>query len=56
MKFGVIYELSVPRPFATGIERQVILNALEQIRLANELGRRNLNREPLKAKCATSTL
>jgi len=38
MKFGVMYELSVPRPFANGIERTVIENALEQIRLADELG------------------
>jgi alkanesulfonate monooxygenase SsuD/methylene tetrahydromethanopterin reductase-like flavin-dependent oxidoreductase (luciferase family) len=38
MKFGVIYELSVPRPFVDGIEQTVIENALEQIRLADELG------------------
>lgn len=38
MKFGVIYELSVPRPFTNGIERTVIENALEQIRLADQLG------------------
>ena len=38
MKFGVMYELSVPRPFADGIERTVVENALEQIRLADELG------------------
>ncbi len=38
MKFGVIFELSVPRPFTDGIEQKVILNALEQIRLAEELG------------------
>jgi len=38
MKFGVIFELSVPRPFTDGIEQKVILNALEQIRLADELG------------------
>ena len=38
MKFGVMYELSVPRPFTGGIERTVIENALEQIRLADELG------------------
>ncbi len=33
-----MYELSVPRPFEDGIERTVIENALEQIRLADELG------------------
>ena len=33
-----MYELSVPRPFADGIERTVIENALEQIRLADALG------------------
>ncbi len=38
MKFGVIFELSVPSPFSGGIERTVIENALEQIRLADELG------------------
>lgn len=38
MQFGVMYELSVPRPFEGGIERTVIENALEQIRLADELG------------------
>ena len=38
MKFGVLFELSVPRPFGNGIEQTVIMNALEQIRLAEELG------------------
>ena len=38
MKFGVMFELSVPRPFTGGIERIVYENALEQIRLADELG------------------
>jgi hypothetical protein len=38
MEFGLIFELSVPRPFTPGIERCVIENALEQIRLADELG------------------
>ncbi len=38
MKFGVIFELSVPRPFAPGEEGRVFFNALEQIRLADELG------------------
>ena len=38
MKFGVFYELSVPRPWTHESERQVYLNALEQVRLADELG------------------
>ena len=38
MRFGIFYELSVPRPFAPGVERQVYENALEQVRLADELG------------------
>jgi len=38
MKFGIFYELSVPRPWDGESERQVYLNALEQVRLADELG------------------
>jgi len=38
MRFGIFYELSVPRPFTPGVERQVYENALEQVRLADELG------------------
>src|SRR5262245_41944977 len=38
MKFGVFYELSVPRPWDGEAERQVYMNALEQVRLADELG------------------
>ena len=38
MKFGVFYELSVPRPWDREAERQVYMNALEQVRLADELG------------------
>jgi alkanesulfonate monooxygenase SsuD/methylene tetrahydromethanopterin reductase-like flavin-dependent oxidoreductase (luciferase family) len=38
VKFGVIFELSVPRPFHAGAEGTVFRNALEQIRLADELG------------------
>ncbi len=38
MRFGIFYELSVPRPFAVGVERRVYENALEQVRLADELG------------------
>jgi alkanesulfonate monooxygenase SsuD/methylene tetrahydromethanopterin reductase-like flavin-dependent oxidoreductase (luciferase family) len=38
MKFGIFFELSTPRPFAGGIERQVYHHALEQARVADELG------------------
>ena len=38
MKFGLIFELSVPRPFTAENERKVFDNALEQCRLADELG------------------
>ena len=38
MKFGIFYELSVPRPWDKEAERKVYMNALEQVRLADELG------------------
>lgn len=38
MKFGIFYELSVPRPFSPEIESQVYHNSLEQIRVADEVG------------------
>src|SRR3989441_9935223 len=38
MKFGIFYELSVPRPWERESERKVYMNALEQVRLADELG------------------
>jgi alkanesulfonate monooxygenase SsuD/methylene tetrahydromethanopterin reductase-like flavin-dependent oxidoreductase (luciferase family) len=38
MKFGLFFELSVPRPFTPEGEHQVFMNALEQARLADELG------------------
>jgi alkanesulfonate monooxygenase SsuD/methylene tetrahydromethanopterin reductase-like flavin-dependent oxidoreductase (luciferase family) len=38
MKFGLFYEISVPRPWTRESERTVYLNALEQVRLADELG------------------
>ncbi|MGH7859229.1 MAG: LLM class flavin-dependent oxidoreductase, partial [Candidatus Binatia bacterium] len=38
VQFGVFFELSVPRPFADGAERTVYENALEQARVADELG------------------
>lgn len=36
--FGVFFELSVPRPFTPEGEHRVLLHALEQARLADELG------------------
>jgi alkanesulfonate monooxygenase SsuD/methylene tetrahydromethanopterin reductase-like flavin-dependent oxidoreductase (luciferase family) len=38
VKFGIFFELSVPRPFGRQAEHQVYANALEQARLADELG------------------
>jgi alkanesulfonate monooxygenase SsuD/methylene tetrahydromethanopterin reductase-like flavin-dependent oxidoreductase (luciferase family) len=38
MRFGLFYEISVPRPWTRESERTVYLNALEQVRLADELG------------------
>ncbi|MBI4636361.1 MAG: LLM class flavin-dependent oxidoreductase [Candidatus Rokubacteria bacterium] len=38
MRFGLFYELSVPRPWTRESERAVYANALEQVRLADELG------------------
>ena len=38
MKFGVFFELSVPRPWDREAERTVYEHALEQVRLADELG------------------
>jgi alkanesulfonate monooxygenase SsuD/methylene tetrahydromethanopterin reductase-like flavin-dependent oxidoreductase (luciferase family) len=38
VKFGVMFQLSVPRPWTRESERTVINNALEQARLADELG------------------
>ncbi|MPY96140.1 MAG: LLM class flavin-dependent oxidoreductase [Acidimicrobiia bacterium] len=38
MKFGIFYELSVPRPWTRESERTVYMNALEQVRLADQLG------------------
>src|SRR5690606_36416184 len=36
VKFGIFYELSVPRPWTRESERTVYMNALEQVRLADE--------------------
>ena len=38
MKFGIFFELSTPRPFNRANEAAVYHNALEQCRLADELG------------------
>jgi alkanesulfonate monooxygenase SsuD/methylene tetrahydromethanopterin reductase-like flavin-dependent oxidoreductase (luciferase family) len=38
IKFGIFFELSAPRPFSREVEHQVYHNALEQCRLADELG------------------
>ncbi len=38
MRFGIFFELSVPRPGGKVAEYQVYMNALEQCRLADELG------------------
>jgi alkanesulfonate monooxygenase SsuD/methylene tetrahydromethanopterin reductase-like flavin-dependent oxidoreductase (luciferase family) len=38
MRFGIFFEMSTPRPFGSDIDRLVYHNALEQARLADELG------------------
>ena len=38
MKFGIFFEISVPRPWEAKTEYQVYQNCLEQVRLADELG------------------
>lgn len=38
MRFGIFFEIGVPRPFVDGIEQRVFHNALEQARLADSLG------------------
>ena len=38
VQFGIFFELSTPRPFGAGVERQVYHHALEQARLADDLG------------------
>src|ERR1044072_2722097 len=38
MRFGIFFELSVPRPGTAESERTVYENALEQARVADELG------------------
>src|SRR3984893_9367025 len=38
MKFGIFYEISVPRPWEREPEKRVYDNCLEQVGLADELG------------------
>src|SRR5262245_24788133 len=38
MKFGIFYELQLPRPWKEGDEHRLYLNALEQIELDDRLG------------------
>jgi alkanesulfonate monooxygenase SsuD/methylene tetrahydromethanopterin reductase-like flavin-dependent oxidoreductase (luciferase family) len=38
VKFGIFFELSVPRPLGSVAEHHVYMNALEQCRVADELG------------------
>jgi alkanesulfonate monooxygenase SsuD/methylene tetrahydromethanopterin reductase-like flavin-dependent oxidoreductase (luciferase family) len=38
MRFGIFFELSMPRPFGGDVERTVYHNALEQARLADAVG------------------
>src|SRR6516165_1579961 len=38
MKFGIFYEISVPRPWTPETERAVYDNCIEQVKLADELG------------------
>ncbi|MEP7215130.1 MAG: LLM class flavin-dependent oxidoreductase [Anaerolineaceae bacterium] len=38
MKFGIFFEISVPRPWEAETEYQVYQNCLEQVRVADELG------------------
>src|SRR4030088_1854791 len=38
MKFGIFYELQLPRPWLPGGELQLYQNALDQVELADRLG------------------
>lgn len=38
MKFGMLYEHQLPRPWHEGSEQQLIEEALEQVELADQLG------------------
>ena len=38
MKFGIFYELQLPRPWQPGGEHRLYQNALDQVELADKLG------------------
>ena len=38
MKFGIFYELQLPRPWEPDDERQLFQNALTQVEIADRLG------------------
>ena len=38
MKFGIFYELQLPRPWLPGGELELYRNALDQVELADRLG------------------
>ncbi|MBV9749136.1 MAG: LLM class flavin-dependent oxidoreductase, partial [Acetobacteraceae bacterium] len=38
MKFGIFYELQLPRPWGPDDERRLYQNALDQVELADRLG------------------
>ncbi|MYA86493.1 MAG: LLM class flavin-dependent oxidoreductase, partial [Acidimicrobiaceae bacterium] len=38
MRFGVFYELQMPRPWAPGSEQRLIAEAIEQVEVADEVG------------------
>lgn len=38
MKFGIFYELQLPRPWTDNAEYELFTNALDQIELADRLG------------------
>ena len=38
MKFGIFYELQLPRPWQEGGEHRLYQNALDQVELADRLG------------------
>ena len=38
MKFGIFYELQLPRPWEAGGEHRLYQNALDQVELADRLG------------------
>ncbi|MDH4076378.1 MAG: LLM class flavin-dependent oxidoreductase, partial [Acidimicrobiia bacterium] len=38
MRFGVFYELQLPKPWGEGAEHQLVQEAIEQVELADKLG------------------